>query len=149
MNAKYRTDTHPWVGIVVNNRRIDGYWHVDRDYRGLVRASTRAVVLSILVQPGDTVAAGDRLAVVDAMKMETQVLAPFAGKIRQVMATPNAEVSPGDPMLAPFTRLPGVPWVSAVSKQVLLMAIMMLFSLWSTSSRVKLSRALFCYISST
>ena len=50
-------------------------------------------------------------------------------------------------MLAPFTRLPGVPYSSAVSKQVLWMAIMMLCSLRSTSSRVQLRRALFCDIS--
>ena len=36
---------------------------------------------------------------VEAMKMETQVVAPFSGKIRQVMAIPNVQVSTGDPLL--------------------------------------------------
>src|SRR5579864_3393856 len=51
------------------------------------------------------------------------------------------------PMLAPFTRLPGVPYFSAVSKQFLWMAIMILCRRSSTSSRVQLSRALFWAIS--
>lgn len=96
MNAGHRTDTHPWVGIIVNNHRIDGYWPIDRDYITLVRAPAPAVVVSIAVQPGDEVATGDRLAVIEAMKMEAQIVAPFAGKISQVIATPNTEVSPGD-----------------------------------------------------
>src|SRR6266576_542149 len=50
-------------------------------------------------------------------------------------------------MLAPFTRLPGVPYLSAVSKQFLWMAIMILCRRSSTSSRVQLSRALFWAIS--
>ena len=50
-------------------------------------------------------------------------------------------------MLAPFTRLPGVPYFSAVSKQFLWMAIMILCRRSSTSSRVQLRRALFWDIS--
>src|SRR6202007_2678990 len=51
------------------------------------------------------------------------------------------------PMLAPFPRLPGVPYFSAVSKQFRWMAIMILCRRSSTSSRVQLSRALFWAIS--
>src|SRR5215467_2764050 len=51
------------------------------------------------------------------------------------------------PMFAPFTRLPGVPYFSAVSKQFWWMAIMILCRRSSTSSRVQLSRALFWAIS--
>src|SRR5438270_2662034 len=52
------------------------------------------------------------------------------------------------PMLAPFTRFPGVPYFSAVSKQFWWMAIMILCRRSSTSWRVQLSRALFWAISS-
>ncbi len=79
---------------------VDGVSHrIDRDDGGVVRAPSLAVVVSIAVKPGDIVSAGDRLAVVEAMKMETQVVAPFSGKIRQVMAIPNVQVSTGDPLL--------------------------------------------------
>jgi acetyl-CoA carboxylase carboxyltransferase component len=73
--------------------------HVDRDDGGVVRASAPAVVVSVLVKPGDTVAAGDRLAVLEAMKMETQVVAPFSGKVRQVMIIPNVQVDTGAALL--------------------------------------------------
>src|SRR5579862_57586 len=79
---------------------VDGVSHrVERDDGGVVRAPSPAVVVSIAVQPGDEVAAGDRVAVLEAMKMEMQVVAPFAGKVRQVLAIPNVQVSPGDALL--------------------------------------------------
>jgi acetyl/propionyl-CoA carboxylase alpha subunit/acetyl-CoA carboxylase carboxyltransferase component len=79
---------------------MDGVSHrIDRDDGGVVRAPSPAVVVSIAVKPGDTVSTGDRLAVLEAMKMETQVVAPFPGRIRQVMTIPNVQVSTGDPLL--------------------------------------------------
>ena len=50
-------------------------------------------------------------------------------------------------MLAPFTRFPGVPYFSAVSKHAWWIEIMMSCSRWSTSSRVHESRMLFWDIS--
>jgi len=79
---------------------VEGVAHrVDRDDGGVVHAPMPAVVVSIVVKPGDTVAAGDRLCVLEAMKMETQVVAPFSGKVRQVMTMPNVQVDPGAPLV--------------------------------------------------
>ena len=79
---------------------VDGVPHrIDRDDGGIVHAPAPAVVVSIAVQPGDTVSAGDRLAVLEAMKMEMQVVAPFSGKIRQVMTIPNVQVDTGAPLV--------------------------------------------------
>ncbi len=79
---------------------VDGVSHqIDRDDGGVVHAPAPAVVVSIAVKPGDTVAAGDRLAVLEAMKMEMQVVAPFAGRVRQVMTIPNVQVDTGAPLL--------------------------------------------------
>jgi len=79
---------------------VEGVSHqVDRDDGGVVHAPAPSVVVSILVKPGDTVAVGDRLAVLEAMKMETQIMAPFSGKVRQVMAIPNVQVDTGAPLL--------------------------------------------------
>ena len=64
-----------------------------------MHAPAPAVVVSISVKPGDTVAVGDRLAVLEAMKMEMQVVAPFAGKVRQVMTIANVQVDTGAPLL--------------------------------------------------
>src|ERR1019366_1810098 len=41
----------------------------------------------------------DRLAVLEAMKMEMQVVAPFSGKVRQVMTMRNVQVDTGAPLL--------------------------------------------------
>ena len=79
---------------------VEGVSHqVDRDDGGVVHAPAPAVVISIAVKPGDRVTAGDRLAVLEAMKMEMQVVAPFSGKVRQVMTIPNVQVDTGAPLL--------------------------------------------------
>jgi hypothetical protein len=79
---------------------INGLAHsVDRDDWGVVHAPAPAVVVSVTVKPGDVVAQGDRLAVLEAMKMETQVVAPFAGKIREVFIISNVQVDTGAPLV--------------------------------------------------
>jgi acetyl/propionyl-CoA carboxylase alpha subunit/acetyl-CoA carboxylase carboxyltransferase component len=79
---------------------VDGVSHrVDRGDGGVVHAPAPAVLVSILVKPGDMVATGDRLAVLEAMKMEMEVVAPFSGKVRQVMTRPNVQVDTGAPLL--------------------------------------------------
>jgi acetyl-CoA carboxylase carboxyltransferase component/pyruvate/2-oxoglutarate dehydrogenase complex dihydrolipoamide acyltransferase (E2) component len=75
---------------------VDGVAHqIDRDDGGIVHAPAPAVVVSIAVKPGDAVSVGERLAVLEAMKMEMQVVAPFSGKVRQVMVIPNVQVDTG------------------------------------------------------
>ena len=79
---------------------VDGVLHrIDRDDGGIVHAPSPAVVVSIAVKAGDSVTAGDRLAVLEAMKMEMQVVAPFSGKVRQVMTMRNVQVDTGAPLL--------------------------------------------------
>jgi len=79
---------------------VNGIAHrVERDDGGIIHAPAPAVVVSIAVKPGDTVAVGDRLAVLEAMKMETQIMATFPGTVRQVMIMPNVQVDTGAPLL--------------------------------------------------
>ncbi|MEM8746148.1 MAG: carboxyl transferase domain-containing protein, partial [Actinomycetota bacterium] len=61
-----------------------------------------------LVQPGDTVEAGDPIAVLESMKMETTVSAPSAGEIVGVSVIPNSQVERGAPLvrLRPHTSPP-------------------------------------------
>ncbi len=68
---------------------------VDRLDGVVVRAGWPALVVSTLVEPGDTVAAGDPVAVLESMKMETTVVAPVDGVVSAVMVTPNAQVERG------------------------------------------------------
>ena len=79
---------------------VNGVAHsVARDDGGVVHAPAPAVVVSIAVKPGDTVKVGDTLAVLEAMKMEMSVLAPFSGKVRSVTAIPHVQVDTGAPLL--------------------------------------------------
>ena len=79
---------------------VDGVPHrLSRDDGGLVRNPAPAVVVSIPVEPGDEVAAGDVVAVVEIMKMESSLSAPFPGRVREVLAGPNVHVGPQEPLV--------------------------------------------------
>jgi acetyl/propionyl-CoA carboxylase alpha subunit len=79
---------------------VDGFSHrVVQDKAGLVRAPAPAVVVAILLKPGDEVEAGATVAVVESMKMETAVRAPQAGVVREILAVVNSQVDAGAPLL--------------------------------------------------
>ena len=56
-------------------------------------------VLVLLVGKGDKVEKGQRLAVIEAMKMEHALTAPVAGTISEVAVTAGAQVAEGDRLL--------------------------------------------------
>ena len=56
-------------------------------------------VLRVLVTAGDAVTAGQPLVVVEAMKMEHQVLAPADGTVATVHVAPGEQVDTGQPLL--------------------------------------------------
>ncbi len=65
---------------------VDGMPHrIARDDGGTVRAPAPCMVVAVLVQAGDIVAAGDALVVLEAMKMETVVRAEVDGRVREVV----------------------------------------------------------------
>ena len=66
----------------------------------LIEAPYGGVVSQLLVAPGDTVAMGDRIAVVEAMKMEAPVESPGAGTIAAIYMEEGKSLQPGSPMLA-------------------------------------------------
>ena len=79
---------------------VDGAAHrVSRAEGALVRAPAPAVVLSVGVAPGASVRRGDRLVVLEAMKTELPVLAPFDGCVAEVLVRPNVQVDTGAPLL--------------------------------------------------
>ncbi|SFA97155.1 urea carboxylase [Cellulomonas marina] len=61
-----------------------------------VEAAFAANVFRIDVAVGDDVVEGQTLLAVEAMKMEAPVLAPAAGRVRQVVTTLGAQVGPGN-----------------------------------------------------
>jgi acetyl/propionyl-CoA carboxylase alpha subunit/acetyl-CoA carboxylase carboxyltransferase component len=79
---------------------VDGVPHrISRDDGGLVRNLSPAVVVAVTVEPGDEVEAGDVVAVVESMKMETSLTAPFRGRVRRVLVGPNTQVPAQAPLL--------------------------------------------------
>ncbi len=61
-----------------------------------VRAIIPGRVVSVAVNPGDAVTAGDRLLAVEAMKMENEVRAPRDGIVDRVAVGPGETVELGD-----------------------------------------------------
>ena len=55
-----------------------------------------AVVVRVLVEPGQSVELGQGLVVVSAMKMETTLAAPYSGVVAAVNTQVKAKVMPGD-----------------------------------------------------
>ena len=72
---------------------------ITRDDGGFVRSHGPSVVVAVPVNEGDEVAEGDVVAVVESMKMETSLTAPFAGRVRRVLTTTNVQVPAHTPLL--------------------------------------------------
>jgi acetyl/propionyl-CoA carboxylase alpha subunit len=82
--------------IVDARRRLDDQTagaSADGEHR--VTAPMPGRVLRVLVQPGDEVTVRQGLVVVEAMKMENELIAPRAGRIREVHVAAGASVEAG------------------------------------------------------
>lgn len=62
---------------------------------GAVSAPMAGKLLRVEVKVGDSVRAGQALAVIEAMKMENELLAPFDGVVVEVAATAPAAIDKG------------------------------------------------------
>jgi 3-methylcrotonyl-CoA carboxylase alpha subunit len=65
------------------------------DEGGTVKAPMHGKLVAVFVKPGDRVEKGQRLAIVEAMKMEHALVAPIAGEVAEVAAEPGAQVAEG------------------------------------------------------
>ena len=76
---------------------VDGYAHrFGLQTIGQVRATTPAMVVTVHVEPGDEVTAGQMLGVVEAMKMEIGFEAPVSGVVTEVRALKGQQIAAGD-----------------------------------------------------
>ena len=68
----------------------------DPEDRGQIGASIPGMVSKLSVKPGDTVKANQVVAIIEAMKMETSVVALMDGKIGEVFIEPGRSVKAGE-----------------------------------------------------
>lgn len=66
---------------------------------GMVPSPLAAKVVSLSVKVGDRVEQGQQLVVLEAMKMNTFVMAPAAGRIAQILVKADDAVEEGQPLI--------------------------------------------------
>ena len=64
-------------------------------HAGSTQAPMAGKIIQILAQPGDAVKAGDVLLILEAMKMEQQIVAPQDGVVERILCRENEQVSAG------------------------------------------------------
>jgi methylmalonyl-CoA carboxyltransferase 1.3S subunit len=74
---------------------------VDEDK--VCRSPVSGIVVKVVAQPGQTLQVGDILLVLEAMKMETNITAPAAGKVAAIKVAPGESVASGQ-IVAEFER---------------------------------------------
>ena len=106
--------------------RVDGYRPLDRGAQAAAPAAVRTTaprraapapaaapaggtsvdapmpgkILGVKVKVGDAVSAGQTVVVMEAMKMETEIVAPVAGTVTAVMVNGGDMVESGAPMVS-------------------------------------------------
>ena len=61
-----------------------------------IKAHITGVVFQVVAHPGDTVAEGDPVIVLESMKMEIPVEAPRAGAVKEIRVEEGRTVQEGD-----------------------------------------------------
>ena len=64
-----------------------------------VKAPLAGSIRKILVEPGQVVKAGEVVAVLEAMKMETEITTTYPGKVAGIVAKVGDAVQGGDPII--------------------------------------------------
>ena len=67
---------------------------------GTVIAPMQGLIVKVPVKPGDTVKLGDVVAVLEAMKMQNDIVTTMAGKVSAVYVKEGQVVTPNQPLLA-------------------------------------------------
>ncbi len=79
---------------------VDSVSHrISRDEGGIVRSPAPAVVVAVRAAAGTDVEAGDTVMILESMKMETAVRAPYAGRVREILVGVNSQVDGGGALL--------------------------------------------------
>ena len=88
--------THGPVHLVEVNSTTH---RVSRDEGGVMRSPAPALVVAVPVAVDDHVDAGAPVLVLESMKMETVLHAPFAARVREVLVSTGGQVETGTPVI--------------------------------------------------
>jgi acetyl/propionyl-CoA carboxylase alpha subunit/acetyl-CoA carboxylase carboxyltransferase component len=90
------TATHGPIHLV----EVDGVTHrISRDEGGVVRSPAPALVVATPAAVGDEVEANAPVLVLESMKMETVLQAPFRARVRECLVSVGSQVEAGAPVL--------------------------------------------------
>ncbi|SHJ76218.1 Acetyl/propionyl-CoA carboxylase, alpha subunit [Tessaracoccus bendigoensis DSM 12906] len=90
--------THGPVHLI----EVDGVTHrVSRDEGGVLRSPAPALVVATPVAVGDVVEVGAPVIVLESMKMETAIAAPFTGRVKELHVMTGSQVE----TMAPLVKL--------------------------------------------
>ncbi|WP_328993171.1 ATP-grasp domain-containing protein [Kribbella sp. NBC_01245] len=90
------TATHGSIQLV----EVDGVTHrVSLDEGGVLRSPSPALVVATPAAVGDEVAAGSPVLVLESMKMETALSAPFAARVKELLVSIGSQVETGAPLV--------------------------------------------------
>ncbi|MPY78361.1 MAG: ATP-grasp domain-containing protein [Actinophytocola sp.] len=90
------THTHGPVHLI----EVNGTTHrISRDEGGVLRSQSPALVVATPVDVGAEVEAGSPVIVLESMKMETVLRAPFAATLRECFVSAGSQVETGAPLL--------------------------------------------------
>jgi len=93
------------LGLSLNGFLYQG--KIEPQSKGSVSAASEAdlsaqfpgKVRKLLVQVGDSVEEGTPLVLIEAMKMEFSVKAPYAGKVKSILVKENQQLTPGEKLV--------------------------------------------------
>jgi acetyl/propionyl-CoA carboxylase alpha subunit/acetyl-CoA carboxylase carboxyltransferase component len=90
------TATHGPIHLV----EVDGVTHrISRDEGGMVRSPAPALVVATPLAVGDEVEANAPVIVLESMKMETSLQAPFRARVQESLVSVGSQVEAGAPLL--------------------------------------------------
>lgn len=89
-----QVDGQSWFGVLSSEEAAGsgGAARSDADLTAQFPGKVRKVMVTV----GATVAEGDSLVLVEAMKMEFPVRAPYAGRVKKVHVQDGQQIGPGD-----------------------------------------------------
>jgi pyruvate carboxylase len=93
LNGTYREVTVPDPEAKQMVRQIP---MADPDDRSQIGASIPGMVSKVSVKPGDSVEENQVIAIVEAMKMETSVVARLSGTVDKLLISPGQTVKAGE-----------------------------------------------------